>query len=271
MRQVERRRSGTIAVLAGWIALLFSPVTASAQKPEYEFYYDFRTVFSPSLQEENKWLLTNAEVVQRYANKLRKEGVSETEISRRVTLIRTERAALDADYYNRYYLAGNSNFNHAPNAFLVGVVKGLRPGTALDYGMGEGRNSIYLASLGWQVWGFDPADAGVALAQRRAKELGLTLRTEAVRDSDYDFGTEKFDLILFSWTMPVVPLKKVVDALKPGGIVVMECGLEFYGGRNEMLHKFDSLQIVKYEMIRAKSDWADRREEDIFRLVARKQ
>ncbi len=28
----------------------------------------------------------------------------------------------------------------------------------------------------------------------------------------------------------------------------MECGLEFYGGRNEMLHKFESLQIVRYEI-----------------------
>jgi hypothetical protein len=41
------------------------------------------------------------------------------------------------------------------------------------------------------VWGFDPADAGVALAQKRAKELGLTLHTSAVRDSEYDFGKEK--------------------------------------------------------------------------------
>lgn len=50
----------------------------------------------------------------------------------------------------------------------------------------------------------------------------------------------------------------------------MECGLEFYGGRNEMLHKFDSLQLMRYEMVRARSDFAGRREADIFRLVARK-
>jgi protein-L-isoaspartate O-methyltransferase len=74
------------------------------------------------------------------------------------------------------------------------------------------------------VWGFDPAEAGVAIAQRQAKDLGLTLHTSAVRDSEYDFGKERFDLILFSWTMPFVPVQKVQDSLKPGGIVVMECG-----------------------------------------------
>ena len=91
----------------------------------------------------------------------------------------------------------------------------MRVGSALDYGMGEGRNSIYLASLGWDVWGFDPADAGIAIAKRRAKELGLTLHTSAVSDSEYDFGKERFDLILFSWTKPLVPVQRVVDFLSP--------------------------------------------------------
>ena len=103
-------------------------------------------------------------------------------------MLRTEHDALETDYYSRYYVDSNSNFNRAPNGFLKQMVEGHPPGVVLDYGMGEGRNAIYLASLGWQVWGFDPADAGVALAQKRAKELGLTLHTSAVRDSEYDFG-----------------------------------------------------------------------------------
>ena len=120
------------------------------------------------------------------------------------------------------------------------------------------------------MWGFDPADAGVALAQKRAKELGLTLHASAVRDSEYDFGKEKFDLILFSWTMPLVPIEKVFDSLKPGGVVVMECGADFVNGRNNMLHMFDPFQITHYEIVRAKSDFYDRRETDVLRLVARK-
>jgi len=255
----------------GLVALLLYSGLIFAQKPEYEFYFEFRTKFSPKVQSENNWSLTQDEVLEKYAAKMRSEGISDLEIARRSNLVRTEKLALDADYYNRYYLDKNSNFNHAPNEFLAEVVKG-RPsgGTALDYGMGEGRNSVYLASLGWQVWGFDPAYAGIAIAQRRANELGLTLHTKAVRDSEYDFGKEKFDLILFSWTMPLIPLQKVINSLKPGGIIVMECGLEFYGSRNEMLHKFDPLQIVRYEMVRAKADFAGRRESDVFRMVAKK-
>ena len=171
---------------------------------------------------------------------------------------------------SRYYQDPNSNFNHEPNAFLMETVKGRRPGVALDYGMGQGRNSIYLASLGWEVWGFDPSEGGIAIAQKRAKELGLTLHTSAVRDGEYDFTKQRFDLILFSWTMPVVPIEKVIGSLKPGGIVVMECGPEFNNSRNAMLHLFDPLEIVRYEIVRDKADFSGRREIDVMRLVAQK-
>jgi len=257
-------------VLAVLVTTLLYLALAFGQKPEYDFYTEFRNSFTPKLRAENpSLLLTNEEIVEKYAAKLKSEGVTENEIARRTGLIRTGHSLLEADYWNRFYTNSNANFNKAPNGFLMQMVEGRRPEAALDYGMGEGRNAIYLASLGWQVWGFDPADAGVALAQKRAKELGLTLHTDAVRDSEYDFGKERFDLVLFSWTMPLVPVQKVVDSLKPGGIVVMECGADFVG-RNEMLHMFDALQIVRYEIVRAKSDFYDRRETDVLRLVARK-
>lgn len=267
---MQYQRLTTCSLLAALLATLSCSMVVLAQKPEYEFYYKFRTEFGPKLQEANHWSLSDEQVFEAYTAKLRNDGIAETEIARRINLLRTNHAALEADYYSRYYLDPNSNFNHEPNAFLVEVVKARRPGVALDYGMGQGRNSIYLASLGWDVWGFDPADAGIAIAQKRAKELGLTLHTAAVADSEYDFGKERFDLILFSWTQPLVPVQRVVDSLRPGGIVVMECGQEFVPEPNALLHLFDSLRIVRYETLRTKGDWGPRREMDVFRLVAQK-
>lgn len=262
-------RSAMMRTAAAFAIFLYSAL-AFGQKPEYEFYYKFRAEFSPTLQEKNHWSLTDDQIFEKYAAKLRADGVAESEIARRIKLLHTEHNALEADYWSRYYLDPDANFNHAPNAFLMETVKGSKPGVALDYGMGQGRNAIYLASLGWDVWGFDPAEGGIAIAQKRAKELGLTLHTSAVRDSEYDFGKQRFDLILFSWTMPLVPVERVVDSLKPGGIVVMECGPGFLNGRNAFLHLFDPLEIVHYEIIRDKSDFYDRRETDVIRLVARK-
>jgi len=69
--------------------------------------------------------------------------------------------------------------------------------------------------------------------------------------------------------MPLVDVRKVIDALKPGGIVVMEFGPGFVG-RNGMLHLFGDLLLERYEMTRAVSDFSDRRETEIYRLIARK-
>lgn len=135
---------------------------------------------------------------------------------------------------------------------------------------GEGRNSIYLAQLGWEVWGFDPAAAAVRLANQRAAALGLTLHTASVADDQFTFGKDRFDLILFSWAMPLIPVERVLAALKPGGMVVMEAAAD-YVGRNGMLKMFDVLEIRRYEIVHEKADFYERQEVDIVRLVAVKR
>jgi len=69
--------------------------------------------------------------------------------------------------------------------------------------------------------------------------------------------------------MPLVLVGKAVDSLRPGGMVVMECGPGFLNGRNAMLHPFDPLKIVHCEIVRDRADFYDRRETDVIRLVAR--
>lgn len=250
------------------LAVTLFGVLVHAQNPEYDFYPEFRG-WSQQLRRSGP-ALTSDQILERYSTRLRGEGVSDAEVQRRDKLLRTSRNPLEDDFRNRFFTQGTSNYNQAPNGFLVEVVEGRKTGTALDYGLGEGRNALFLAKLGWQVSGFDPATEAVALAQRRAKDLGLKLDTKTVRDSEYDFGQERFDLVLFSWAMPSAGYaEKVVGALKPGGIVVMECGADWVG-RNSMLKLFDALQVIRYEIVSAKSDFYNRREMDVLRLVARK-
>jgi hypothetical protein len=134
------KRSTIFPALLALLGLILCRDLAFGQKPEYEFYYEFRKDFSQRLQEANHFALTGEQVLERYAAKLKSDGVSAAEIARRIR-------------------HSGANFNRGPNAFLVEVAKGRRQGVALDYGIGDGRNAIYLAGLGWDGWRFDPIAA----------------------------------------------------------------------------------------------------------------
>ncbi len=76
----------------------------------------------------------------------------------------------------------NNIYSNAPgfstnaNALLVSAVTGRKPGRALDVGMGQGRNAVFLAVEGWNVTGFDISDVGLApppLASGRAASDAL--------------------------------------------------------------------------------------------------
>ena len=235
-----------------WLILL-TAAGLLAQRAEYDFYREGRD-----------------KRPEAYAEELRKAGVPEKEIARRLDLLRNHRTEIEADRWNRFYGDSASKYNREPNAFLTQVVESMEPGVALDYAMGDGRNALYLAKLGWTVHGFDISDVGVSTARRHAVELGLKIDAVVSSDANYTFGEQRFDLILFSWSMPLIDVRKVNDALKPGGIVVMEFGPGFTG-RNGMLRLFDDLVIERYEVTRAVSDFSDRRETEVFRLIARKE
>src|SRR5262245_4276900 len=64
-----------------------------------------------------------------------------------------------------------------PSAFLQDVVQDLRPGRALDIGMGQGRNALFLASAGWKVTGIDISDEGIRQAREAAAKRKLSIET----------------------------------------------------------------------------------------------
>ena len=162
----------------------------------------------------------------------------------------------DRDFWNGKFNDPKAQFNRQPSRLLVEAIRGRQPGRALDLGMGEGRNTIYLAQQGWQATGVDLADVGVAQAKARAAELHVNL-TALVDDLDrYDFGKGQWDLItlfyMHAWYhggKPASP-KRLMAALKPGGLLVTEgfAGTEkFMFQPNELLCDFSDLRVLRYE------------------------
>ena len=176
----------------------------------------------------------------------------------------------DDSYWNKVYSTGDAIFVHHPTELLVNAIKGRRPGTALDIGMGQGRNSIFLAQQGWDVTGFDPSEEGVRQARERAAKLGLHLRTLVVDEENFDLGTAQWDLIVMTYVRRVRPgdADRFARALRPHGIFVYESNN--VGAQNELLKYVLAWRILHFEDVDTSTDWHPERTQRVERLVAEK-
>src|SRR2546423_4646967 len=113
---------------------------------------------------------------------------------------------------------------HQFNKFLAETVKGRTPGRALDIGMGQGRNSLFLAALGWQVTGFDISEVGVKQAQAEAQKRDLKIDARVGDVDKFDYGNSKWDLVVGMYMHEYLTRNaaQIVRSLKPGGILIIE-------------------------------------------------
>src|SRR4051794_37744229 len=99
-------------------AILLCSALVLGQKPEYDFYSEYR-MFMSGLWTKNP-SITPSEIHAAYSAKLKADGVPGSEITRRLNLLATGSAELEADRWDRFYLDPNHDkeYNHEPNSFL---------------------------------------------------------------------------------------------------------------------------------------------------------
>lgn len=220
---------------------------------------------------ENK-VLTWEAATKKYTEKLMSSGLSASEAEKTVSIIASRDEGI---YYDPVYASAEPKFQTAPNKLLTEAIKNRKPGRALDIAMGQGRNALYLAKNGWDVTGFDTAKTGLDQANKSAAAQGLKLHTEWKSDEEFDFGTEQWDLIALLYPIEKRSVYRIRQALKPGGIVIVECShkeagnAQFEYETNELLEIFKGFRIRKYEDTVAEHEWA-RKPLRMVRLIAEK-
>jgi SAM-dependent methyltransferase len=156
-------------------------------------------------------------------------------------------------YWNSVFSDSKVSFNRDPSRLLVEAIQDRKPGLALDLGMGQGRNAIFLAQQGWCTTGVDISDIAVEQAQARARQLGVNLDTVIDSADHFDVGRNRWDLIalfyMHAWYRGAKPdsFQRLYEGLKPGGLLV----IEGFAGEpksmfqtNELLRDFPSLKIL---------------------------
>ncbi|MBW6537227.1 MAG: class I SAM-dependent methyltransferase [Mariniphaga sp.] len=183
-------------------------------------------------------------------------------------------------------------FNHQPNQLLVETIEDINPGTALDVATGEGRNAIFLAQKGWKVTGFDIANEALDSIQERAKLLNLKINTVHASREDFDFGINKWDLVVLCFVDIICNgcianddfIPTIAKSLKKGGLVVYEMGhRDFYlenwekpgkwGCTEEQLTDAfgkEGFEILRCEGVTETGDWGGDKPGKKLKFVAKK-
>jgi len=172
--------------------------------------------------------------------------------------------------WDRVFATEPATVRWEPNRFLTEVAPTLRPGEAIDVGMGSGRNALYLAQSGWSVTGIDTSVVGVERARERAAMNEVSFRAVQSDMFKVDYGTARYDLMLFMYMGPVGDLgERFVRALKPGGYLLIE---HFAGGfeSGSLPMLFKGLEVLRYSEDEDFPDYDLRNKGRVVRFLARK-
>lgn len=133
--------------------------------------------------------------------------------------------------WNERFLATEDYiFGKEPNAFMVRHAAGLiKPGTTvLAVADGEGRNGVWLAQQGCEVWSVDSAPAASEKARKLAAERGVAMHVQTADATEMDWDARQYDLVVgifFQFANPQLRTK-IFDGMKratrPGGYLLIE-------------------------------------------------
>jgi len=185
--------------------------------------------------------------------------------------------------FDKIYRSAAPRFTPAPNALLLDAVAGRPPGRALEIAMGQGRNAVALARAGWDVTGFDVSPEGLAIAAAHAAAAGVALTTRLEPFDRFDYGDAQWDLIAVIYGPGAIAqpafAARIVGALKPGGIAVVESFASPAASANrrpvdidpaDLLRAFADCRIRRFEDTDGVTDWTPQTT-SLVRLIAERR
>ena len=131
------------------------------------------------------------------------------------------------EFWDARYAQENYIYGKQPNVYFKNVLDKLQPGKILLAAEGEGRNAVYAASKGWEVYAYDFSEYAYRKAMKLASEKGVSLNYQIGSLSDLEFSDGYFDAIGLVYVHFPNTLSKgnhqlLSQLLKPKGSVILE-------------------------------------------------
>ncbi|MFF7679885.1 SAM-dependent methyltransferase [Actinacidiphila glaucinigra] len=135
----------------------------------------------------------------------------------------------EAEFWDARYAGSDRVWSGNPNNVLVREVEGLKPGTALDLGCGEGADAVWLARQGWRVTAVDISRVALERAAGHAKAEGIPegLIDWQRHDLGATFPEGTYDLVSaqFLHSPNDMPRERILRAaaaaVAPGGVLLV--------------------------------------------------
>ena len=129
--------------------------------------------------------------------------------------------------YEKWYAEEDYFWGTEPNELCHELIKLLPPAKGvkvLDIGCGEGKDAVFMASQGYDVYAFDITENGIAKTKKLADERNVSVNAFVADINNFKID-EKFDIIYSTGTIQYLDdseianfFAKVKDMTVPNGI-----------------------------------------------------
>jgi cyclopropane fatty-acyl-phospholipid synthase-like methyltransferase len=133
------------------------------------------------------------------------------------------------EFWDQRYSAPEYIFGTSPNLFLASQQHLFKPrDRVLDIACGEGRNSVWLASLGCQVLGMDVSPLALTKARQLAADRGVTVAWQEADVRSWQWQPDAFDAVVCIFIQFADPSQRarlfsgLQTTLKLGGKLVLQ-------------------------------------------------
>jgi len=132
------------------------------------------------------------------------------------------------DFWNQRYAEEGLAYGDKPNEYLTSAISQLTPGSkVLVVGDGEGRNGIWLAKQGFNVFSIDYSPVAVDKIKALAADQKVPIQVECHDLTEYEWPENFFDAVVaiylhFPSDVRAKMHVAMLSALKPAGSIIIE-------------------------------------------------
>lgn len=152
--------------------------------------------------------------------------------------------------------------NLKPNLLLAKFLSRVPKGRALDLGIGQGKNALYLAQNGFEVEAIDINEQNLKKIAEASKNSGFSIKTKLINIKNFDFRPDNYTLILAISSLIFFKkseFKKIINKIKKGltkgGVVLISSFTTLDPSFQGFLKKHEMIEENTFYNEKTKTYW----------------